>query len=178
MADKRCRPIPSFSQKQQTAFWACVERRSDSECWPWRGKYFLRGGYGRFFAFGYKWLAARLVWFFIHESDPAPLCVLHKCDNPKCCNPAHLFLGTDADNAADKAKKGRSAVVVGETNPNAKLTEEDVRLIRSVPVVRGTIVALSRWFGVSRGQIFNIRRGDTWKHLLPERFDEISSESE
>jgi hypothetical protein len=94
--------------------------------------------------------------------QPGPLCVLHKCDNPGCCNPAHLFLGTHADNAADRDAKGRSASHSGEDNGKAKLTERQVLKIR---VSNEGGVALAIKYGVTRYTISNIRLRKTWKHI-------------
>jgi hypothetical protein len=88
-------------------FWAKVDIGGPDECWPWTaGTY--RKGYGQFNA-GPPWHpnhAHRYAWIYTY-GDPGELHVLHSCDNPPCCNPAHLFLGTNADNMADKVAKGR-----------------------------------------------------------------------
>lgn len=88
--------------------------------------------------------------------------VLHRCDNPPCCNPGHLFIGTDADNAADKARKGRVAPNHGMLNGRAKLTEADVKAIRSS---RSTYRKLAAQYGVSFGLIGHVKRRRNWTHL-------------
>ena len=87
------------------------------------------------------------------------LLVCHRCDNPPCCNPAHLFLGTHADNHADKVAKGRSSKLFGRANPQAKLTEADVAAIRASTE---TCRVLRARFGVSGAVVSNIRRGISW----------------
>ena len=95
---------------------------------------------------------------------PDGLLVCHTCDNPPCCNPDHLWVGTNGDNTQDSLKKGRMATQKGEANHSAKLTNSDVIGIRStgrdVPAWR---VALR--YGVVDSTIRRIRRGANWKHL-------------
>jgi hypothetical protein len=85
-------------------FWDSVERRGPDECWPWQRKTHLK--YGYFAANGRHYIASRVAWAIANGSSPDGL-VCHRCDNPTCCNPAHLFLGTVADNIRDMAAKGR-----------------------------------------------------------------------
>ena len=88
--------------------WLNIDQLGGPEaCWPWLGK--QRYGYGQIWASGRLVLAHRLVWELTLGPIQPGLCVLHRCDNPPCCNPAHLFLGTKADNVADMMAKGRHA---------------------------------------------------------------------
>ncbi len=90
-------------------------------------------------------------------------CSLHRCDNPLCCNPAHLFEGTVADNNRDAAKKGRAAH--GENHWKSKLTEVDVLEIRRRSYSGALQRVLAGVFGVSQRSISNIVNRDTWKHV-------------
>lgn len=97
---------------------------SDNECWEWRGS--LRSnGYGQYGTLRLK--AHRVAWQLTYGTIPK-LHVLHTCDNPKCVNPSHLYLGTDADNTRDKVGKNRQAK--GQMLPQTKLTPEIVSTIR------------------------------------------------
>lgn len=94
---------------------------------------------------------------------PEGLCVCHKCDTPSCINPNHLFLGTNAENTADKVKKGRHRVLHGEDSPNAKLTKEEVLEIKSI--IGKTQKQIARLYNVSQREIGDIRIGRRWKHI-------------
>jgi hypothetical protein len=93
-------------------FWAKVERRGIDECWPWKAT--RRNGYGRLSAARSGGLqgAHRIAWSLANGEIPAGLKILHHCDNPPCCNPQHLFLGTQADNVHDMFRKGRGRIPV------------------------------------------------------------------
>jgi len=99
---------------------------------------------------------------------PDGMQVLHRCDNPPCCNPAHLFLGTQADNIADMIAKRRGGAVSGEAHYRAKLTADQVSAIRARYAAGETQVALAREFGVSQTNISRIVRGTTWVSHPPD----------
>jgi hypothetical protein len=88
-------------------FWLRVDSSSADGCWEWTGR--RVDEYGQFDIFGSSWKAHRFAWM-LTNGDPGDLCVCHSCDNPPCCNPAHLFLGTKQDNAMDMVDKGRHAM--------------------------------------------------------------------
>lgn len=141
----------------------------DSGCIEYQG-HRDRKGYGRFgLATGGVVLAHRLAYELAHGSIPAGLHVLHHCDNPPCCNPAHLFVGTLADNNRDMREKGRGCNPPhrsGEAAHNAKLTEREVREIkrRYVPrVVTGRMLAAE--YGVTVHTIRAIIAGRNWAQV-------------
>jgi len=132
---------------------------ADYECWEWpRGR--LPSGYGRF--------VVRRILQYAHRAshevfigpipDGAQVC--HRCDNPPCWNPAHLFAGTAVVNARDRMEKGRSQR--GEGHYAAKLTEDDVRAIRAS---RLSGPDLASQYGVKFSAIYKIKDGRSWKHV-------------
>ncbi len=161
------------TQTPEELFWARIEKTDG--CWLWRGGG-LRG-YGIFSSrrLGRHGYAHRFAWEFTHGPIPDGLRVLHRCDNPPCCNPAHLFLGTQADNVADMWAKGRGAkgdrsgprrhperLPRGERHPSAKLTAAQVAEIRATPMRRGMQRAFARRFGVSEATVSMVVHGKVW----------------
>jgi hypothetical protein len=154
-------------------FWEKVDRRGDDECWLWLGT-IDPNGYGRL-GRGHNEasdLAHRVAWKVAHGAIPdGPghhgICVLHRCDNPTCVNPSHLFLGTIADNVADMIAKGRANYnpLRGSANPNAKLTEAAVREIRQRYDQGERPQGLARAFGVTGPVISNIVARRAWRHV-------------
>lgn len=135
-----------------------------TECWEWSGCRNPKG-YGRTSrtpAFAHECLVHRLSWIINRGEIPAGLHVLHRCDNPPCFNPGHLFLGTNQDNNDDKIAKGRVSKPIGILNPRAKLTEDDVLAIR---VDERSATTLARIYGVAPPTITRIRTGTGWRRL-------------
>jgi Autographiviridae endonuclease len=107
-------------------------------------------------------LAHRAVWELTHGAIPVGLRVLHRCDNPPCCNPNHLFLRTQADNVADCMAKGRAVIIKGETHYGARLTKCDVEMIRASKL---SVRELASLFGVNKANINLIKARKAWKHV-------------
>lgn len=129
-------------------------------CWEWQG-YRTEDGYGQIRrgpASESMILTHRAMWEIVFGPIPNGLHVLHKCDNPPCCRPAHLWLGTQADNIADMVAKGRGTW--GEKNSQAKLTQEQVNAIRADDRIQYVIAAD---YGISTSQISRIKIGEHWR---------------
>jgi hypothetical protein len=134
-------------------------------CWEWL---LYRDRYGVVRYNGKLQKAHRVIYEILNGKIPDGMCVLHKCDNPGCVNPDHLFLGTQADNVGDMWKKDRHPrdCQAGEKHSFSKLTEEQVLEIRKCYTWGiSTISEMAIEHGVSYGQIWNIVRGRQWRHL-------------
>ena len=148
----------------EARFWNKVAMRGPDDCWEWTaGKH--SGGYGIFWFDGSMMPASRVAWSLMCGPVPAGLGVCHHCDNPACCNPSHLYPGTQKDNIRDCVERGRLGDRAGEANGNSKLKEMDIRFIRHWRVMghRGTDIAKA--FGVTPANIGMINRGVTWKEV-------------
>lgn len=133
----------------------------NAECWEWKG-YRTRDGYGQKRINGKKHQLHRLAYEWANGLFPKELLVLHRCDNPPCVNPNHLFLGTQADNVADRVSKGRSSMGVGRYN--SKLTHAQILTIRAAKG-HGVLARIAREFGISHSNAYRIRLGKAWKHV-------------
>jgi len=150
------------------AFWSRVGMVEEDACWPWTGSKTERG-YGVYAPLPGVLLRAHRVAYALHNGgiDDSML-VCHRCDNPSCCNPKHLFLGTGSDNMRDMVAKGRNKPISGERNPSAKLTTEQVRAIYLDP---RTNVEIAAAYGVAGSLASLIRRRKVWAEAtadLPE----------
>jgi hypothetical protein len=169
-------------------FWSHIAVGKPHECWGWN--LCIRSGYGCFKVFGKTLLSHRVSWEITNGEIPTGMLVCHTCDNRKCCNPDHLYLGTHQDNSNDAVKRGRTAkgtkngahthpesrvrgdrqwrrmyperLLRGERNPSAKLTESQVVAIRGS--TEGDL-QLSRLYNVSRRAVNMIKNRETWKHV-------------
>jgi hypothetical protein len=150
-----------FSEKDIARFWIKVgEPDPASGCREWQASR-DSFGYGKFKAQRRCWRAPRFAWTVKRGNIPDGLLVLHRCDNPSCCNIDHLFVGTNGDNVRDMYSKGR-ARRDGENNGRSKLDATAVVLIRSSD---DNVKALSDRYGVSISTIKKVRQGESWRGL-------------
>lgn len=158
------RKIKSIEER----FWKKVNK--SRKCWEWTACRNERG-YGQI-RIGRRAVLAHRVSWIIHFGGLSPyidslisLCVLHKCDNPRCVNPSHLFLGTQQDNVVDKVKKGRQSSPHGEESHLSKLTEEEVNKIRELYKVGTSHKTIAKKFNISESNVGAIIRRETWTHI-------------
>lgn len=156
--------------RRPAPFWSRVVKGDG--CWEWTGA--RSGGYGTVAVGGRTVKAHRVSWEMTFGAIPDGLCVLHRCDNPGCVRPDHLFLGTVDDNNKDRAAKGRSRGVFdssaghpakkrrGEKHWQARLSDDDVRAIRARRASGALCDDIARDYGVNPATISRIARG-VWR---------------
>ena len=157
---------PTYEPPSTTdRFWAKVDIRSDNECWVWTAS--QRRGYGVLNIHGIPRLAHRVSYALNVGSIPDELLVCHRCDNPSCVNPDHLFLGTVQDNADDCKMKGREshAGLQGEAHGMAKLSAIEVLEIRRLSSSGWQRKQVASHFNVSRSTVNQIVRRKTWRSI-------------
>ena len=146
-------------------FWSYVD--TTNTCWTWKGSR-LPSGYGRFSYRGKADYATRALWELLHGPIPTGMHVCHTCDNPPCVNPAHLWLGTPADNMHDRDAKGRGKPggnrTAGYIGTGRKLTDTQVRDIHyRLDHHLAKPGEILRDYGISRNALYQIRKGITYK---------------
>jgi len=153
-----------FTEDFKKRFWSKVDKTES--CWEWTGAKSTDG-------YGYMWILRqklsikthRLSYIYEYGLVEKELCVCHRCDNPKCVRPDHLWQGTTAENNFDRIAKGRTASHVGEKNPSAKLKKEDIMEIKELRKTGLSQQKIANIFHVSQVRISMILLGKTWKHL-------------
>ena len=163
--------VMEASQKLVRRFWSHVNQGAESDCWLWTGRTDEKG-YGRISVGKRKNVGAhRIAWELAVGAIPDRFCVLHRCDNPPCVNPRHLFLGTNTDNVHDRHAKGRSKNIFpqGDTHPAhirrgqqhwcARLSDSDIQQIRQRREAGETVTRLAADYGVHHATISRIARG-------------------
>jgi hypothetical protein len=136
---------------------------AENGCIEWTGS--ANGkGYGMMVYKGHIRAAHRISWMEHFGDIPGNMLVCHRCDNPKCINPMHLFLGTNQDNMNDMKRKGRQYTPKGEDHARSKLTWDAVRDIRTSS---DSAMMLAKRYGVSDMTIYYVKTGKGWKEPSP-----------
>jgi transposase len=145
-------------------FWKKVKKAGDDECWEWQASC-ERSGHGKL-RIGSTMVKAHRFSYELHVGPiPEGMCVLHKCDNPICVNPNHLWIGTRTDNNNDMVSKQRQRGAAGERNCKAKLTEKQVKEIRRLAGKGVSRTQLATMYDVSYSTISQIVREKIWRHV-------------
>jgi len=158
-------------------FWAKVKRGKSKNCWSWSA-FRDEGGYGKFRVGDKCELAHRVAWMLTNGALSNKSCVLHHCDTPCCCNPAHLYVGTPLDNARDRSERKRTArgkrhgfwlhpesVPRGERSGKAVLTVAGIQEIRRRYTRGERISSIARMFHRPFSTISEVLHGRTWRHV-------------
>lgn len=133
-----------------------------NNCWNWTLS--ARAGYGQLKHRGRTYKVHRIaanLWLDFDLNSPLLIC--HRCDNKKCVNPEHLFIGTHIDNAQDMVKKNRCNPPIGERN--SKLTKEDILLIRLMRKFKTKNIEIAKTFNISPAATYNIAVAKRWRHI-------------
>lgn len=159
-------PMRNLSPSFRETFWSNVKR--GPECWEWQSD--SKDNYGRIRIPGDRahFRAHRISYAIAYGVDPGPVYVCHKCDNPRCVRPDHLFLGTIQDNVDDMVSKGRQAAPRGQSgslNGNAKMTEDDVRAVIRQIMAGKSNKAIAAKLSVGHAMVSRIRTGRSWRDL-------------
>lgn len=174
-------PLLRLSPDREAHFWARIDKSAGSDsCWPWMASSDSHG-YGKLKLPNCGTVRAhRLAYFLSTGTDPRDLMVCHTCDNPKCCNPGHHFLGTNSDNMLDAVAKGRKKPMdcKGEKNGAAKLTALQVETICGMIRDGKNNTQIGRAFGVTHQLISRIRRGKAWGNVpMQERYASLKRQA-
>ncbi len=161
------RPSYTFNDCQtlDELFEVAVEKLTESGCWIWMGR-LDKYGYGAINWNGKEYKAHRLSYQHFEGEIPLNHGICHKCDNPSCVNPTHLFVGTQLDNVRDMHAKKRANKAFGENSSKAILTEANVREIRLMIQQNFTNVEIARKFNISAEAICGIKANRNWRHVI------------
>lgn len=152
-------PIPTLPKDAIQRFWASVRIGAEDECWEWLGSRSQKG-YGLAVHRDTTYHATRIAYALTTGDDPGDRLVCHSCDNPPCCNPRHLWLGTAQDNSTDCNRKGRRPR--GMASPWSKLNDQQILAILADTRPQNVI---AKDYGISRSHVSTIQCRRNWLHL-------------
>lgn len=154
---------PSLSEQQAQAFWSKVGIGGESACWPWqRARHWT--GYGLVTYNKRQFKAHRIAYWLQTGEWPGEMFVRHTCDNPPCCNPKHLLIGTPAQNTQDAVRRGRHWAA---SNLGHKLTVADVIDIHWALHAGFTTNHIGALYGITAGLVSHIKTGRAWPDIRP-----------
>ena len=157
---------PTDMASRLKRFWSKVEVLGSDDCWEWKAGLYP-DGYGQVNSGGKSYRAHRLsMEFHLNRIIQSYELICHSCDNRKCVNPKHLFLGTPLSNMQDRDRKGRHVPKKGIENGLAKLDDAKVLIIRELLAKGKTQRRIADRFDVCPQKITNIKKGRVWKHVL------------
>ncbi|MEE9395204.1 MAG: HNH endonuclease [Planctomycetota bacterium] len=160
---RRCR----FAASPEERFWSYVTKAPPGECWEWQG---VRSGDGygaiRWPGFSYKIGAHRASWMVRHGPIRGDQWILHRCDNPPCVNPDHLYLGDASQNMKDAYERGGKVAMHGSKSPNAKLSAGKVKEMRQRHRGGESAASMCADYGVSKATAHRAIVGISWRHVL------------
>lgn len=160
---------PNLTQQDIDRFWSKIDKTPGQgpkgDCWEWT-TYRVGDGYGSFWVDKQNVRSSRVAYFLHFKTWPGESLVCHSCDNPPCCNPAHLFLGTHKDNARDCHNKGRHPIMRGSGHASSRLNEESVSAMRHSYATEDISYSdIAKQYGVAVETIAQAVSGKTWKHV-------------
>lgn len=151
---------PNYMANFKLKLMSNVKTNKTTGCWEWTA-YMDAYGYGKISMYGSRCMAHRASWITHRGPIPSGLCVLHRCDNPPCINPDHLWIGTFHENALDASRKGR----LGHPAPNRAFTPDQVVLITRLTREGKLQKDIAKMFGVNRNTIFEVTSGKHYKDI-------------
>lgn len=159
----------NWSDQKIARFWSLIQRGAQDECWPWIGGR-NKHGYGVVYASNRNegdscTTAHRVAYLLAKGVFDSNLMVLHSCDNPPCCNPAHLRVGTAKDNAQDAILRNRRPTTIKFAPRVRKLSDQDVEEICRLSIKGRSARELAEAYGVARSTISDILNGKTKTHI-------------
>jgi hypothetical protein len=146
-------------------FYKNIDVKGFDDCWNWLLSK-NRCGYGKFKAFGKSYLSHRFMYELEHLCIPEGMIVMHTCDNPACCNPNHLVLGTQKENVGDCWGKGRHNNINLKRKKQPKLKRDDVMLIRELHDDGYSHKYIANLFDISKSQVYIIVNNRQWKEIV------------
>lgn len=158
-----CNDVPTLTLDEKIRFWLYVIRTKPDDCWPWIAGY-SSNQYPTFYLRHKTYMSSRVAYKLEHNTNLTGLLICHSCDNIECCNPKHLFTGTNKENKTDSINKKRHNF--GSRNGANKLVEKNILEIRHTSLFRATTKELALKYNVKASTISHILRHDTWKHVV------------